>query len=128
MDRKKILSLTAAGLVLSAGGLYFLSKKPEIKAPEEWQELRDPEYEKSVYLTKEEAIHRAEIISQVTYRLVLSLNTNQTSFQGNVVITFYLAKASDKLFIDFKGRVIKRFMVNGTVTEGFCGHRLYIER
>jgi hypothetical protein len=85
--------------------------------------LEDPKHGFNHYLTKEEAAKRSSNISKVTYRLAIALIKGGDSFLGHVIIKFTLDHKTsnnqdfDMLFIDYKGRKVKYFKVNGEYVD-----------
>jgi hypothetical protein len=86
--------------------------------------LKDPNQGQQSYLTKAEAYQRSTFINNVKYRLACAPRKGGDSFLGNVIIDFDLAENVDNkecLFIDYKGRCMNSFKVNGTaVTDMEC--------
>lgn len=97
--------------------------------------LVNPNHGKNNYLTKIEAGQRSENVSAVKYRIAFNLPKGGDSFLGHVTIDFDLKKQTEnspdkgQLFIDYKGRQIRTFTVNGErVTDPavYINDRVYV--
>lgn len=80
--------------------------------------IEDPAYDTNHYLSKIEAYYRGDLVSDVSYDLVLGLVKGGKTFNGKVLINYGLTKVSPSFdpnsddnsksfFIDFKGKFIK---------------------
>jgi hypothetical protein len=93
--------------------------------------FKDPKHDEDFFLTKKEAEFRADLISDVNYSVTVALSRGET-FLGSVRIEFNLKSLCNydkNLFIDYKGRCIKLYKINGIVIEDpsvFECHRLII--
>ena len=94
--------------------------------------FEDPEFQTNHYLRKTDAIDRATAISNVGYKLSISLKKGGGTYHGKVEITYNQTKILEDfkhddvkvegghLFIDYKGKRVKTLKVNGTfVTKDF---------
>ena len=89
-----------------------------------WAGFTDPAFDTNRYLTKLEAESRSKLVSDVNYVLVLGLLKGGQTFNGKVTIDYTLSKVApayvpngdnkECLFIDFKGKLIRSIIVNGT--------------
>jgi hypothetical protein len=75
--------------------------------------LIDANHGKNFFMTKVESEERKQLIKDVNYRVAMALVKGGDSFLGNVIITFTITQISPKLFIDYKGRNIRSFKING---------------
>ena len=77
----------------------------------------DAKHDDEFFLSKKEAEFRSDLISDVSYSVAVALSKGET-FLGTVKIEFNLkglCNYDKTLFVDFKGRCIKLFKINGTV-------------
>ena len=75
-------------------------------------------------MTKIEAAHRSNNVSDVSYELALGLVKGGTTYHGKITIDYVLNSVSPAyapgqdnskcLFIDYKGKEIGSIIVNGT--------------
>ena len=87
----------------------------------------DPAYYSNKYLSKIEAYHRGDIVSDVSYQLVLGLLKGGKTFNGKVRINYSLNQVSGGfveggdnskcMFIDYKGKYIKSLAINGAQVD-----------
>lgn len=64
-------------------------------------------------LTRDEAAERASRLGRIAYDIALELSADETTYRGDVRVTFTVRGAAD-LFIDFRGGTIEHLDVNGT--------------
>jgi aminopeptidase N len=64
-------------------------------------------------LTQAEAEARASRINEVSYELALDLTGGAGAYRGDVTIRFQVVEGGQHTFLDFKGKTIERFEVNG---------------
>ena len=67
-------------------------------------------------LTRDEAAVRSARVGPIAYDLALDLTAEQTTYRGNVRITFPVRGWED-LFLDFRGGTIESLQVNGTPVD-----------
>jgi aminopeptidase N len=67
-------------------------------------------------LTREEAAGRAARLGRIAYDIALDLDADQTTYRGDVRISFSV-RGTDDLFLDFRGGAIELLEVNGTRVE-----------
>ncbi len=88
----------------------------------------DSDGEGNKFLTKEDALRRSELVSNVEYKLCVCLRKGGESYLGSVEIAFDLAAPPRDLQVDFLGKSLARLSVNGAdVAPGegvFRGHRI----
>lgn len=65
-----------------------------------------------VELTREQALRRSQIISNVHYDLILSFFEHEKEFDGYIRVTFDLKEINDDVFLNFEGKDIKYCRVN----------------
>lgn len=123
----KILSIlgTAAALGGIAFGAYKVLSKKSKGVPS--TVLKDPKYKEEFPLTKVEALYRSSIITDVKYHLGLLLKSGE-EYEGKVVITFKALQQEDT-FIDFQGREVTCFTLNGVhicAEDAYANHKLKV--
>src|SRR5829696_7599780 len=75
-------------------------------------------------LTQDEAVERAARVSDAEYELSLDLRAGESTYRGDLTIRFE-ATGSGPLFLDYRGRSIERFEINGREIEvDWAGYRL----
>lgn len=115
--------LAALGTVMALGGIaygaYKLLSQPLKKNLS--TVLKDPKYKEEFPLTKVEAFKRSSVIADVKYHLGLLLKSGE-EYEGKVVISFKALKKEDT-FIDFQGREVSCFTINGV---HICGEDSYV--
>lgn len=57
-------------------------------------------------LKETEALERSRVVSNVSYKLHISLQKKKTTFDGDITINFDLSSVPDSLFLDFNGKRI----------------------
>lgn len=85
---------------------------------------------KSRGLTRKEASDRALIVSNVRYRLQLTLAGGGGEFRGRAEVLFLLrTPPSDPLFLDFKGGVVEEIRLNGVSADrrNYDGDRIKLQ-
>ena len=91
--------------------------------------LTDTDGEGTRFLTKEEAVLRSVMISDVDYQLSVCLRKGGKTYLGFVKTTFRVQEPG-YLFIDFKGKAVKNLLINGeplpSGLEVFNRHRIQI--
>jgi len=98
---------------ISAYGYKMTEKRPRNC------HLKDPKHKENKYLKQSEAETRAANLSNIRYHLSCALVKGGETFLGNVLMMFDLKhKTTDdpnngSLFIDYKGRAVRTFRVNG---------------
>ena len=77
-------------------------------------------------LAQDEAEARAGFVSAVEYELALSLHANSPDYEGDCIVRFEHADPSAGTFLDFTGKEILRFELNGAEVDsaGWQSHRL----
>ena len=94
----------------------------------------DAQAEGTKFLYKTDAFERSEKVSNVRYRMAYALLRGGEHFHGQSKIFFDLneaGKASDKIFLDYKGDKLLSLKINGQhITEGtpFREHRIYLDQ
>ena len=80
-------------------------------------------------LAQNEAETRASLVSAVAYELALSLRANSPDYEGDCIIRFEHAGPSAGTFLDFTGKEILRFELNGTEVDSanWQSHRLQLD-
>jgi len=67
-------------------------------------------------LTREEAAARVARVGPIAYDIALDLSAAQTTYRGQVSLTFPV-RGTEDLFLDFRGGAIERLEVNGTPVD-----------
>jgi len=67
-------------------------------------------------LTRDEAAARAARVGRIAYEVALELSADRTTYRGDARLAFPVRDSAD-LFLDFRGGVVERLEVNGTVVE-----------
>src|SRR5687767_2368582 len=76
-------------------------------------------------LTQAEAEARASRINDVSYELALDLTGGAATYRGDVTIRFQVVEVGPHTFLDFKGKTIEWFEVNGReITPEWDGYHL----
>ena len=77
-------------------------------------------------LTQSEAEVRAALVSNTAYTLDVQLTLGAETYRGDVTVTFELSTLTDT-FLDFRGKTIESFEVNGKALEPVrTGFRLHL--
>lgn len=163
MDKQKTALLMTGATALLTAAYYLYSSRSETKLapvqpgnqPEEEKKeesecpelvdafFTDPYYETKKYLSKIEAENRSQVVSDVSYTMILGLPKGGKTFNGKITIDYTLNKVSPAyveggennsmcFFIDYKGKQIRSITVNGSLlspadTPNFwINHRIYI--
>ncbi len=87
--------------------------------------MQDPNYNKSVPITKSNCDERASLISNVAYRVTLNLPRG-THYSGSALIEFELSQDAQKddcpsLCLDFQGLLIDGYTINDFSVEANAG-------
>jgi len=114
----KMLAVGAAALTIAAAGAYYAYKSFSGKE-QSWDiaaSFVDPEHSQNHYLKKTEAQERSAVISDVSYKLAVSIKKGGGTFQGRVEISYKQSSRladfdpaavrpeSGHIFIDYKGK------------------------
>jgi hypothetical protein len=95
-------------------------------------EFNDAEAREHKFISKADCEARSKAITDVNYTLALALLRGGKTFHGDVKIAFTLKEVpADGLFVDYKGKMVLRLVVNGTrVMKGnpFRDHRVYFDK
>ena len=67
-------------------------------------------------LTRDEAAGRAARVGRIAYEIDLELSADRTTYRGDARLAFGV-RGTDDLFLDFRGGVVERLEVNGTVVD-----------
>lgn len=92
----------------------------------------DSDHDKNQYLTKIQAVKRAAVVSEVSYRLALAVNSGAEHFEGTLTASFKLSEVNSDVFIDFKGPRVNRLFINGKQVAPkkhaniFKGHKIQL--
>ncbi len=80
-------------------------------------------------LTQDEAEARAGLVGAVEYELAISLRAGSPDYEGDCIIRFEHADPSAGTFLDFTGKEILRFELNGAEVDAasWRSHRLQLE-
>jgi aminopeptidase N len=91
----------------------------------------DTTYENNHYIRKETAVYRKSILSDVHYSVNLTLPKGDW-FCGFVKVNFELtAEVTKPLWIDFRGKMIGNFTINGQAVTGeshFNNHQVHLPK
>lgn len=76
--------------------------------------MLDPTYKENHYVTKENALYREKLLSNVSYEVTLALPRGD-SYYGHYKVSFELGAlpASKPLCLDFRGMKIDKLHING---------------
>ncbi len=129
MTLKKTHRINAALLaawLLGAGCSSSPAKKPEASPGSQSASAAVPfPSPQSSPLTREQAWNRSRQISGVSYNLWFGLDSQDSVFEGRIVVRFELkSRAKDhgsRLFLDFSGGKISRLSINGKIQEDLAG-------
>ena len=79
-------------------------------------------------MTREEALRRSSIISEVHYDLILSFLNHEKEFEGYIRATFSLSEISEDVFLNFEGKSLEYCRINGQEVdkenEIFIDHKI----
>ena len=128
-----IVGAAAGAGALLGGYMLFrqLSSQPGSKRDGFPSGLKDPDNEKRIELTQEEAELRFNWVSDVKYNVVISLIKGIDKYAGATTITFKKkagqGQMPKELFADFRGKVLTKCELNGQPIKKFCRQRIHFE-
>ncbi|MDQ3881405.1 MAG: aminopeptidase N, partial [Chloroflexota bacterium] len=78
-------------------------------------------------LTRVEAEARAARVRNAAYELAIDLTAGATTYRGDVILRFDVVAPGEPLFLEFRGRRIERFEINGEAAEpDWRGYRIAV--
>ena len=134
IKKNKTAIMLSAGAILALGafGFFWRRRKHAAKIDAHGYNL-DEKFNDNVWLYWDEAKKRKQIVSNVSYKLLLALQKGDT-FEGHVLVSFDVAEgdfAENDLFLDYHGLGIKDLQINGTNTDAhkaFDGQRIHVSK
>ncbi|CDW86678.1 aminopeptidase n [Stylonychia lemnae] len=126
-------SLTTASALAQALYIYFKNRNPDVETEESESStsMVDPAYGESRFITRIDAVQRASVISNLSYKIAVSLLKGGENFHGQVTINFNLSYQGYHLSLDYTGKEIKHLIINGHVVSdktAFKDHKIYLQR
>jgi len=73
----------------------------------------DAAFDSCQALTKNQAVARSAVISNVSYKLTMALVQKSETYHGFQTAKFSLSEVNDQVFFDFKGRAMHALEING---------------
>ena len=129
MESKAIIATTAIAGAAIASVASYLNDPKQTETTQVG--FVDPKHDEELYLYENDAMHRAERIKDISYKLAISLLTGGEDFEGNVIIEFDISQVTRDVFVDFKGRRVYELRLNDKVVtqdDFYRDHRIYLPK